>query len=418
MKRTSRLRAPTVFLLAASLALGCATTSKGTDQEATSGARPSPDSAQAAAQPASQASQKSPASADPLPSASAERTKENASRKFSELVDGLSEKDEYFFSDNLISNETSYMQTASALDAHKDPTGVYLGVGPEQNFSYIALTRPSLAFVVDIRRANMLLHLLYRAAFEQAGSRAEFVSVLLGHSFDPAQKEAASDGVARVLELGAKGAASEESFKAAHLALMTRVEGYGVSLSTADKETLKKTHRAFFEDQLALRFELKEKNGRSYPTLKELFTTTSPDGKLGGFLATDESFQFIKSMQTQGRIIPLVGDFAGDKALPELAAYLKAEGKTVHTFYVSNVEQYLLEPKVWKNWVRNVKALPKDDSSLFVRAYLDQGRKHPKQMKGHRTATVHSKMVDFETSFGDKPTTTFWALCTEKMVAP
>lgn len=400
------------LLLGLGFAASCATTNTTAGEEATSGS-----GSLGSASAASIATNAAP-SAEALPSASAERAKENASRKFSELVDGLSEKDEYFFSDNLISNETSYLQTAAALDAHKDPTGVYVGVGPEQNFSYIALTRPSMAFIVDIRRANMLLHLLYRAAFETSESRTEFVATLLGRPFDELSKNETTDGVARVLELATKNAASEETFAKAHAALMERVSTYGVNLSSADKETMKKTHRAFFDDQLGLKFELKEKNGRAYPTLKELLSTTSPDGKIGGFLATDDAYQFVRSMQTQGRIVPIVGDFAGDKALPELAAYLKAEGKVVRTFYVSNVEQYLLEPKVWKNWTRNVASLPKNDDSIFVRAYLDQGRKHPKQMANHRTATVHGKISDFERAFGDKPTATFWALCTEKVTAP
>jgi hypothetical protein len=398
-------------LLLTSAFLGCATTGAGTEQEATSGQR------SAAAEVASAHGPQGSA-AEALPSASAERTRENATRKFAELVDGLSEKDEYFFSDNLISNETSYLQTASQLDAHKDPTGVYVGVGPEQNFSYIALTRPTMAFIVDIRRANMLLHLLYRATFEEARSRSEFVALLLGRGFDPTGAESKEDGVPRVLELAVSGAASEETFAAVHSRLMKRVAGYGVVLSEGDVETLKKAHRAFFDDQLAIHFVLKEANGRVYPSLRDLLSTTSPDGKLGGFLSTDDSFRFLKSMQESGRIVPIVGDFAGDKALPELASYLQAEGKTVRTFYVSNVEQYLLEPKTWKKWVRNVRALPKSDETIFVRGYMDQGKKHPKQMKGHRTATVHTRIVDFERSFGDKPTTSFFALCTDKAVAP
>jgi hypothetical protein len=411
MNRRALLSGLLPGLLLTSALFGCATTSARTEQEATSGQRPT--SAEAAETHGPQAS-----TPEPLPSASAERSRENATRKFGELVDGLSEKDEYFFSDNLISNETSYLQTAAALDAHKDPTGVYVGVGPEQNFSYIALTRPTMAFIVDIRRANMLLHLLYRATFEEAQSRAEFVALLLGRGFDPKSAEAKEDGVSRVLDLAVSGPSSEETFEAVHARLMKRVTGYGVQLDKADAETLKKAHREFFEDQLSIHFVLKEANGRVYPSLKDLLSTRSPDGKLGGFLSTDDHFRFLKSMQEGGRIVPIVGDFAGDKALPELASYLSAEGKTVRTFYVSNVEQYLLEPKVWKKWVRNVKALPKSDESIFVRGYMDQGKKHPKQMNGHRTATVHTRMVDFENSFGNKPTTSFYLLCTDKAIAP
>ena len=53
------------------------------------------------------------------------------------------------------------------------------GVGPEQNLTYIAEIRPHMAFVVDIRRQNMLLHLIYKALFDLSDDRAEFLSRLL-----------------------------------------------------------------------------------------------------------------------------------------------------------------------------------------------------------------------------------------------
>jgi hypothetical protein len=360
---------------------------------------------------------KSTAAPEATPSASAKRAAEAEAKRFAQLVDDLSEPDTYFFSDNLITNETSYLQVAEDLQTQAPPGSVYLGVGPEQNFSYIARARPNTAFVVDIRRANMLLHLLYRSAFESAESRAHFVALLLGRSHDPSKTNAKDAGIDAVLEAASGGEATEATFTAAHDALMKRIRGYGLKLAAEDEAGMKKMHRAFFDDQLALRFELHEKNGRLYPTLREILKTRSPSDASGSFLASEDDFRFVQTMQREGRIIPIVGDFAGDHALPQLAAYLKAENKTVGVFYVSNVEQYLLEPKAWTKWVRNVRALPKSDKSLFLRAYLDQGRKHPAQLKGHRTASVLARMSDFEKSFGDKPTTTFWALCTENLVA-
>lgn len=414
MKSTGIERGLAVLALALLTGAACATSGPATDRETPSSVSRSlsaGDTATAVA-PGSAA-----ASAAPRAQASAARAKENDVRRFADLVDGLSEKDDYFFSDNLISNETSYLQIATELRDAVEPGGVYLGVGPEQNFSYIALTRPATAFVVDIRRGNMLLHLLYRAAFEEASGRAGFLALLTGRAL-PASDEASTDGIDKVIELAQSGDASARTYQAAHDRLMKRIEGYGVKLAQGDRDALEKTHRAFFDDQLSLRFALKEKNGRLYPTLKELVTTRDPGGKQGGFLASDESFRFLQAMQKAGAIVPIVGDFAGEKAVPQLAEYLRSEGKTVSTFYVSNVEQYLLEPKIWKNWARNVKALPKNEKSLFIRAYLDQGRKHPNQLKGQRTATVLAKMTDFDESFGTKPTATFWALCTEKLVAP
>jgi hypothetical protein len=71
----------------------------------------------------------------------------------------LSEPDGTFLSDNLVSNEQSFLQVVPQLRASVQPGGAYLGVGPEQNFTYIATTRPAVAFIIDIRRGNLLLHL-------------------------------------------------------------------------------------------------------------------------------------------------------------------------------------------------------------------------------------------------------------------
>ncbi len=58
------------------------------------------------------------------------------------------------------------------------PGGVYLGVAPEVNFSYITAIKPRMAFIIDIRRGNLHEHLLYKALFEMASDRADFLSRL------------------------------------------------------------------------------------------------------------------------------------------------------------------------------------------------------------------------------------------------
>ncbi len=114
--------------------------------------------------------------------------------------------------------------------------------------------------------------------------------------------------------------------------------------------------------------------------------------------------------------MPVVGDFAGDRAMPGVAATLREKGLTVSAFYTSNVEQYLLENNVWGKWAKNVAALPTDDKSLFIRAYLDQGKKHPREKKGHRTATVLQKMADFNARQAKKPYATWFDVATDQNV--
>src|SRR5262249_15837590 len=99
---------------------------------------------------------------------------------FGALVGSLSEPDGPCFSDTVISNQTSEREVASEVSKAAVRGGAYIGVGPEQNFTYIALTRPKVAFVIDIRRQNMIEHQLYRAVFAEAKTRSHFLALLVG----------------------------------------------------------------------------------------------------------------------------------------------------------------------------------------------------------------------------------------------
>jgi hypothetical protein len=332
--------------------------------------------------------------------------------RFADLVTTLSEPNGEFFSDNLISNETSYLQVASELAA-RPAGGVYIGVGPEQNFTYVALARPRVAFIVDIRRANMLQHLHYRVLFDEAQSRSHFLALLLGRPYDAAGEPGAGAGLDAVIAHAERRPPDENALLATFERTCQRIErDYGVPLNAEDRKTLEVIARRFLKDQLEIRFELHEPSGRRYPTLRELLAQADPTGARRGFLVTEEAFRFVQRMQREGRIIPLVGDFAGDRAMPGIARLLRDKGLTVSAFYVSNVEQYLLEPKVWQKWTRNVAALPADGAGVFVRAYLDQGRRHPRQMQGHRTATVLQGIVDFNAREEKTPSRSFWTVAT------
>src|SRR5678816_2662878 len=82
-------------------------------------------------------------------------------REFWSLVSAVSEPTGTFPSENALSNESGFSFAITDLKRKTGSDGVYLGVGPEQNFNYIAAVRPPMAFIIDIRRQNLLQHLLY-----------------------------------------------------------------------------------------------------------------------------------------------------------------------------------------------------------------------------------------------------------------
>src|ERR1041385_7031714 len=85
---------------------------------------------------------------------------------FWKMITDFSEEGGYFRFENFLSNELGFQLVIPELKETTKPGGVYLGVGPEQNFTYIAALQPKMAFITDIRRQNMLQHLMYKALFE------------------------------------------------------------------------------------------------------------------------------------------------------------------------------------------------------------------------------------------------------------
>ena len=112
-------------------------------------------------------------------------------REFWSLVTESSEPDGFFRSDNLVSNERTYQEVIPELKKRALANGVYLGVGPDQNFTYIASLKPRMAFIVDIRRGNLLQHLFYKALVEMSSDRADFLTRLFSRESPSAHRRAA-----------------------------------------------------------------------------------------------------------------------------------------------------------------------------------------------------------------------------------
>src|SRR5688572_7615502 len=115
----------------------------------------------------------SPRAADTLPTQLSDET-------FWKLILDFSEPDGFYEFNVYTGNEPGYQDMLPELTKSVAPGGTYLGVGPEQNFTYIAALRPRIAFLIDIRRDMMLEHLMYKAFFEMSADRTAFVGNLFG----------------------------------------------------------------------------------------------------------------------------------------------------------------------------------------------------------------------------------------------
>ena len=137
----------------------------------------------------------------------------------------------------------------------------------------------------------------------------------------------------------------------------------------------------------------------------------TPDGtgENHSYMASEENFRTIKKMETENRIVPIVGDFAGDKALRSISRYLKAHGATVMAFYTSNVEFYLFGRSTWVRYIANLRGLPIADDSVFIRSYFPTyGRPHPLNVSGHRSTSLVQPMTKFLDQYDSRSLSSYW----------
>jgi hypothetical protein len=287
---------------------------------------------------------------------------------FWKLVTDLSEPNGNFRSDNLVSNEIRFQWVLSELMRTVRPGGVYLGVGPEQNFTYIAALRPKVAFILDVRRGNVDLHLMYKALFELSADRADFVSRLLSRA-RPAGLTTNSTAV----EIFAAFAAVEPNERLADDTLATirdrLVTGHRFPLTGDDLARIEAIHRVFLLAGTRIQYSpFGSFGGTVQPTYADLMVATDEAGQMRSFLASEQAFMFVKDLERRNLVVPVVGNFAGPKTLRAIATYVRRNGARVSTFYVSNVEEYLRQDGVWQAFCGNLAALPIDESSAFIRA--------------------------------------------------
>jgi len=292
-------------------------------------------------------------------------------QEFSKMTEEFSEPNGYFRSDNLLSNEMTMQHVIPDLIRRTQPGGAYMGVGPEQNFTYIAALKPRIAFITDIRRGNTHTQLMYKALFELAPDRADFVSRLFTKKRpDGLSSSSTVQEIFRAYNRVATGdeAAFNENMKAVRDLL---VEKHKFPLSSSDLEGIEYVYRSFYYYGPGISYNSTGQGfgggrGGNFSTYADLVTQTDMNSVSRGYLANDENYKVVKELEEKNLLIPLVGDFSGPRAIRAVGKYLKERGAIVSAFYLSNVEQYL-GPN-WSIFCANVASLPLDEKSSFIRS--------------------------------------------------
>ena len=288
---------------------------------------------------------------------------------FASTVASLSERGGYFDTDNLISNERSYLQVIPDLRRRGVRGGAYIGVGPDQNFSYISEVRPAVAYIIDVRRDNMLLHLLFKALFEVSPSRVDYLAHLLGRPLPAAVAGWKQAPIDRLVGYFDKAQGNRELVAAQGKQIADALRRSGVPLSNEDLATINAFHRRFIDEGLGLRFNSTGRPPQAhYPTYRDLLIETDTDGAQTNFLASEEAYQFVRSLQTRDRIIPVVGDVSGPSALQAIGREMASRNELLSAFYVSNVEFYLYGQGAYTRFVTNLRTVPRAKSAVLIRS--------------------------------------------------
>lgn len=301
-------------------------------------------------------------------------------KEFWDLTELVSESNGEFQSDNFLSNERGYQVAIPELIKRAKPGRVYLGVGPEQNFPYILALKPQIAIIFDVRRGNLHEQLLYKALFEMSSDRADFLSRLFSR-----KRPDGLTTVSTVVELMTAFntvTPSEELYQANLKAVsewLTKKHAFALHADDlAGIDYVYKT--AFFAGGPQLTYSMAGRGARggfggrggNMGTYAEIQALDDGTGLNRGFLANEVNWLAMKDFETRNLLVPVVGDFAGSKAIRAVGKYLKERNAVVSAFYLSNVEQYLNRNGVENVFLCNVAQLPLDDSSTFI--YTGAGR--------------------------------------------
>ena len=348
--------------------------------------------------------------AGPRPQAAAEPLPARLSdRAFWQMVTEFSEPGGFFRSDNLVSNESTFQQIIPDLLKKTPRGGVYVGVGPDQNFTYITAFAPRIAFIVDIRRQNMLLHLMYKALIETSDDRIDFLSKLF--SRERPATIGASATPQDLFDAFGEAPASDTLFARNEQALFDWLEKHhGFTLSEEDHRAIEYVYRAFYLGGPDLRYSFPQQmGGRWFPTYSELMVETDLEGLNHSYIANEKNFADLKTLETNNLLVPIVGDFGGDKAIRKVGDYLRDHGATVTYFYTSNVEQYLFQTEAWSKYYTSVGAMPLDQTSTFIRAYFNLRFRSVQSFNaGPRSETLADPIAPFIGAFHDGRIRTYY----------
>ena len=96
----------------------------------------------------------------------------------------------------------------------------------------------------------------------------------------------------------------------------------------------------------------------NFPTYEDLMRADRLGGAQPELSGERRGLRFLKAFEEKNLLVPVVGNFAGPKALRAVGRYIREHGERRDRLLCVNVEQYLFQDGIWADFYRNVATLP------------------------------------------------------------
>jgi hypothetical protein len=232
---------------------------------------------------------------------------------------------------------------------------------------------------------------MYKVIIELSEDRAEFLSLLFSRHRPQGLNTESTP--AELFEAYEKAVPDHALFEQNLRRIIKRLTvDHGFGLSVSDRGDIEYIYSAFFSHGPDIAYSAEP----AVPTYTQLMLATDKNGDNHSFLASEANFGIIQKLQNGNLIVPIIGDFAGSKAIRAVAIYLKEHDTLVNAFYTSNVEQYLFLHGNWTKFYRNVAELPVGPESKFIR-WIPKGTRYATALK--RNLNALSPIAEFMKAF-------------------
>src|SRR5262249_46722228 len=157
---------------------------------------------------------------------------------------------------------------------------------PDQNFSYIAQIRPNIVFITDIRRDNLLQHLVFKSLFALSRNRLEYLCLLFGKPLPSDLKSWDSRGIQEIIAYLDKAPSKRELFKKTKAKIQRKVKASGLKPARGDFKTTGLTHPPFSAPGPDLKSPSRNRPPQwYYPSYRDLLFEKDLTGKQCNYLA-------------------------------------------------------------------------------------------------------------------------------------